>query len=163
SMQPNFAMAMMLAVLVSVPDSSIEVSAQSPNVAYDSNMGPTFYDVSFNYSDSKAYDAIEDVDFRNRVLRIFNDRGKTELTVRLKSGLYEERSNFGMETVKLSSIHYLPSHGSDRQYGVVLYSWFSAGGSSSTEGIAQVYEFLGHHLRLVQQLEWDEHFDSSKP
>lgn len=34
----------------------------------------------------------------------------------------------------------------------------SVGGSSSQEGIAQVFELSDSHLRVTQQIDWDLHF-----
>jgi hypothetical protein len=65
--------------------------------------------------------------------------------------------------VKLDSIYYLLSEDSHRQFAFVLYTWFSAGGSSNTDGVAQIYELREGRLKSVQQLEWDEHFDTNHP
>jgi hypothetical protein len=149
-------------ILVFTFFSGPELSAQSHSVPYDPDLGPTFYAVSLGYSYPTTYEHIEDVDFHNFTLRVFDERGKPEVKVKLKKGGYESRDKVRYETVKLDSIYYLPAEDSSRQYAVVLYTWFQAGGSSNTDGIAQVCELLEHHLKLIQQLGWDEHFDTNK-
>ena len=139
------------------------ISAQSRNVPYDPDFGPSFSEVSLNDSSPATYDRIEEVDFRNQTFRWSDKRGKSEIKVILKKGWYESRDSGGYETVKLDFIHYLPSEDATRQYAMVLYTWSFGSGSSNTDGIAQVFELFDHRLTLRQQLEWDEHFDTSKP
>jgi hypothetical protein len=139
------------------------IYAQSRGVPYDRSFGPTFYEINLNHSYPATYEQIEQVDFRNLTFEVFDERGKPEMKVKLKKGWYESRDNGGYETVKLDSIYYLPAEDANGQYAVVLYTWFYAGGSSNTYGIAQVFELLDHRLALKQQFEWDEHFDTTKP
>jgi hypothetical protein len=56
----------------------------------------------------------------------------------------------------------LPSEDSNSQFALVLYTWFSVGGSSNTDGAAQVFELKDHQLKIRQQFGWDEHFETDK-
>jgi hypothetical protein len=138
------------------------VSAQSHSVPYNRDLGPSLHVMSLNYSYPTSYERIEDVDFQNLTLQVFDEQGKPEAKLKLKNGSYEDRDNAGFETVKLDSIYYL-AEDSNRRYAAVLYAWSFGGGSSNDAGIAQVFELLDHRLTLKQQLEWDKHFDTSKP
>jgi hypothetical protein len=143
--------------------STFGVSAQSRSVPYEADLESTFYAESLNYSYPTTYEQIEDVDFKNLTVHVFDANGKPEMKVKLTKGSYESHENFGFETVTLDSVHPLPAKDSNSKYKVVFYTWFYGGGSSNKEGIAQVFELLEHRLTLKQQLDWDEHFDTSKP
>ncbi|HTD21844.1 MAG TPA: hypothetical protein VK738_04275 [Terriglobales bacterium] len=69
----------------------------------------------------------------------------------------------GFQSVHLNAIHYLPSENGDRQYAIVSYTLQGGYGSSTVEGIAQVFELTAHHLMTIEQLEWDNDFVTSKP
>jgi hypothetical protein len=150
-----------ICTLVLQPDTGIATPSQ--NVPYDPNLGPSFSEVSLNHLYTSEYERIDAVDFRNLAVHIYDDRGKPERKLNLKNGRYESRDNQGFETVKLDAIHYVPGEDPTRQYAVVLYTWFYGGGSSNTDGVAQVFELIDHRLTIKQQLQWDEHFDTGKP
>jgi hypothetical protein len=159
----HFALILSVGIFTLIFFSEPGLSAQSQRLPYDPDLGPSFYKVSLNYSYSKIYERIEDVDFRNLTMHVFDEHGKPEMKVELKKGKYENRDNVGYETVKLDSTYYLPSQDSNRMFALVLYTWFYGGGSSNTEGIAEVFELVENRLTLIQQLGWDEHFDTTKP
>jgi hypothetical protein len=134
---------------------TIGFCGQSRGVPYDPNFHSTFSETTPKESYPGIFENIQKVDFRNFSV--------PESDAKLKKGWFEHRDKAGYETVKLDSIHYLPSEDPDRQYVVVLYTTFFAGGSSSTEGIAAVFELFDHRLALKQQIDWDEHFETSHP
>jgi hypothetical protein len=139
-----------------------DLFAQSHAVPYDTD-GPTFEDLTLDVTFPGAYSRIEDVDFRNSILREFGDDGKLDWKGKLTNGAYEHREPGYYETVSLDEIHYLPVRDSGSRCALVLYTYFSAAGSSGQEGIAQVFQLMDRRLMLKQQIEWDEHFDPGQP
>jgi hypothetical protein len=64
----------------------------------------------------------------------------------------------------LDSIYYLNERpSSEGGSALALYSWFSAGGSSSQGGTAQVFTVSDGHLRSTQKIDWDTHFQAGQP
>jgi hypothetical protein len=140
-------------------------SAQSHKVPYTED-GFGFHSFSPIYLDYPGtYEHIKDVDFRNLSLHFSYDPKKLGPIARLKNGHYlkaDPKVDQCMDEVKLEETHYLPSSEPDRQYALGIYSWFTACGSSDTTGIAQVFELYDHRLKVVQQLDWDQHFDTKQ-
>jgi len=159
----SFATAMVLAsAFVLSAFSSAASVPQSRGVPYDKSFGPTFYQVILDYSYPGTYERMEAVNFRNLTLYVFDEGKKVQTQGKLGNGSYERKDNFGYESLKLDSVHYLPSEDLNSQFALVLYTWFSVGGSSSTDGVAQIYELKNHQLKLRQQFGWDEHFGTDK-
>jgi hypothetical protein len=131
--------------------------AHSHVAPYDT-YGPTFEDLTLDVTFPGAYNRIEDVDFRNSILREFGDDGKQDRKAQLTNGSHERREPGYYETDSLDEIHYLPARDSSSRCALVLYTHFFAAGSSGQEGIAQVFQLVGRRLTLKQQTEWDEHF-----
>ena len=136
---------------------------QSRAVQYDKGFGPSFYEMSLSHGYPGSYKQIESIDFRNMTLDIIGKDRNVEASAKLEGGNYEHKISGGLQNFKLDSIHYLPSAHSDRQFALLLWTVFSATGSSNTDGFAQVYELKGTQLELVQQIGWDEHFDTNGP
>lgn len=138
----------------------VPVLGQSRGVPYDGDPGPLFFESKLNSPYPGSYANIESVDFREHTLTILGKDKHVLSRARLKDGRYEHRHRTWYETVKLDSVYYLPAQNPDRQAALVLYTWFSVSGSSGTEGIAEVYALEAQQLKLVQQLSWDEHFET---
>jgi hypothetical protein len=84
------------------------------------------------------------------------------MVARLRNGRYEERANSCHQDIGLDEAHLLPSLAPSHQYSLALYTWIETCGSSSQTGIAQVFDLNGRRLRVAQQIDWDEHFDTSQ-
>jgi hypothetical protein len=134
-----------------------QLSAQSYSVPYDSPGGPTLHITSPSYAYPSNYQSIRQVDFRNLTLNIFFEKAN-RLRYRLKNGRCETDDHPGQTSVELRSIHNLSSEKGGRQHALVLYFIDSVGGSSSQDGVAQVFELSDEHLRVTQQIEWDLRF-----
>jgi len=132
-------------------------------VPYDPDFGPDFYEVLIDREYPGSYERIEAVDFRNLRLDIVDESRHVLIRAKLKNGRFDREKEGTWDNVKLDSIYYLPSEDSHRRFSIVLYTWFSASGSSNTDGVAQIYELQDGRLKTVQQLEWDEHFDTDRP
>jgi hypothetical protein len=137
--------------------------AQSRNVPYDGDLGFSFSQVAVDFRFPDSYKRMESVDFGNLAFRLFDDNKRVQMKVQLTRGVYEEKSTAGYENIKLDSVHLSQTVSSNQQYALVVYKWTYAGGSSNTESVAQLYKLEDQHLKLIQQLNWDEHFDTKKP
>ncbi len=138
------------------------VSAQSQKVPYGED-GFSFHSFSPIYAEYPGtFERIADVDFKNLALRFSHVPQETGSVANLRNGRYEKR-NSCMEDVKLEATHVLWSPKADRHYALAIYSWFEACGSSGTTGIAQIFELHNQRLKVVQQLDWDQHFDTKQP
>jgi hypothetical protein len=126
-------------------------TSQVPYAPDSDGPGPTFTTENISLSYPGSYSSIRKVDFRNL-------NGKPAGSFSLKNGNYkddEPGSHFSMD---LDSIHYL-STGS----ALVLYSWFDAGGSSSQGRTAELFTVSRGHLRSVQTINWNTHFQAGQP
>jgi len=145
----------------------VAVFSQTSRVPYapgTDGPGPTFTNDTTGLSYPGSYSSIRNVDFRN-----FNfpasDRAPTPAgSFSLKNGHYKVDEGYVHFSMDLDSVHYLsastPSKG---DFALVLFSWFAAGGSSSQGGTAQVFTVSKAHLRSVQKIGWDTHFQAGQP
>ena len=68
-----------------------------------------------------------------------------------------------MDEATLEEVDYLPVTGSsDPEYALVVFHWISVAGDSSTDGFAQVFWLADRALRVIQQLRWNEQFDTKE-
>ena len=130
----------------------------------DYGPGPSFHNLSTARAYSGTHRSIHEIDFRNLAIYVFDENGKSQWHFKLENGKREIQSRTEIDTMTLDSLHYLPSSGEPKgEYALVLFDWFAASGSSGSTGIAQVFEVLDHRLKVVQQVDWDQHFDSGAP
>jgi hypothetical protein len=125
--------------------------SQTSHVPYASGSdgpGPTFTNETITDALPGKYSSIHKVDFRN--------------LKPLKNGRYQEHEDDVEYSEELDNIYYLGSGRSSDQAALVLYSWFSAGGSSSQGGIARVFEVVDGTLRSTQKISWDTHFQAGR-
>jgi hypothetical protein len=132
-------------------------SSAAAQSGQSSSASSTFDEISVAYTYSGSYPTIRDVDFANLTWHYFDTNGKATFAARLKNGKFDRKSKLFFDSVSLDSVHFLPSVGAE-EYAVGLYDWFSAAGSSSESGIAQVFELHNHRLKVVQQSDWDQHY-----
>lgn len=131
--------------------------AQKSTVPYAEFAEPTIEDTAVRYTYPDSYPSIRAVNFRNRQLQVLGQ------AVRLRNGESKwVEKGLSHNEVSLDEIFYLTQpNASGTQYALLIFTWFSAGGSSSQEGIAQVVELSDHRLQTIQELQWDQHFDTS--
>lgn len=140
----------------------VALSSQTHGVPYDRDFGPGFYELTLDSPYPGSYESIAAVNFHDHTVTIFGEDKQVLSKAKLRNGWYEHRGKTAYETVKLDSVHDLPSQDARRQFALVLYTWFAASGSSNTDGVAEVYALEDHQLKLVQQFSWDEHFETDK-
>ena len=141
--------------------------SQKSQVLYAPNSdgaGPSFTIENASLSYRGSYSSIRKVDFRNFTLPLFDQDEKSTGRLSLNNGHYkhdEANAHFSMD---LDSIYYLSTFPSSKGgSALVLYSWFSAGGSSSQGGTARVFTVLDGRLQSVQKIDWDTHFQAGQP
>jgi len=127
--------------------------------------GPTFTSEDASFSFSGSYSSIRKVDFRNLKFPVFDAGGKRVGSTSFKNGRYHDSDPESNYSEELDSIFYLDGSSSSSKGGsaLVLYSWFDVGGSSSQGGTAQVFTVSDGHLRSVQRIGWDTHFQAGQP
>ena len=89
----------------------------------------------------------------------FGDDGKPAGSVSLSNAHYrhDEPDHLSMD---LESVYYLDrSRSLNEEFALLLFSWFAVGGTSSQGGIAQVFTLSNGHLRVIQEMGWDTHFE----
>lgn len=144
-------MAVILAIALLVL-SQATLSSQTSSVPYAPNSdgpGPTFSSKTVLHSFRGAYSFIHTVDFRN--------------LKPLRNGRYRHDEESDHYSEELDNVYYLGDPKSGGQAALVLYSWFSVGGSSSQGGVAKVFRIIRGTLRSTQQIAWDTHFDAGQP
>jgi hypothetical protein len=148
------------------PNADLFVQARA--VSNDFDIATGFDETALNYSYTGSYDRIEDVDFRNLTMYLFEDDEKPEAEYALRDGQYDSRRDpdyhdVGIYTVSLDDVHRLLGEEPDRRYAIAVYTWLGVGGSSSQDGVVQVFELFQHRLTLRQQLRWDNQVETTKP
>jgi len=115
--------------------------------------------VMFSYPG--RFRALHRVNFRDLPLFVSSGGPAEPYVLPLHKGRYEYRGGFaeGFESVELEKVNYLGKDAeTNDEFALVLYSHTVAGGSSNTNGIANVVERSSGALRVIQQIGWDEHF-----
>lgn len=140
---------------------SLCLFAQSPSVPYAQFFGPDFDNVHLDHPYPGVYLSIRKVDFRNMRLIVFDQTGKTDTVLLFKNGIHKSKTKSEVDEAKLGDVAYLTSEGAaNPEYALVIFHWMSVAGAADTDGYAQVFELTGHALRVVQQLRWNEQFET---
>ena len=128
--------------------------SQVPYATYGDGTGPTFTSENASLSLPGSYTSIRKVNFRKltAIASVKNRHVKDSDP----DDHYSERSG---------SVFYLDGSSSSSTGGsaLVLSYWSDAGGSSSQAEIAQVFTVSDGHLRSVQSIRWDTHFQTDQP
>ena len=131
---------------------------QSSQVPYFG--GPGYTSKQVVYPCPGTFSSIRKVDFRNFRFLSFDPIESFSL----KNGHYKHDALGDHQSVDLDSIHNLgKSSASNGDSVLVLLSWFAGGGSSSQGGNAQVFALSDGHLRVIQEMSWDTHFQAGQP
>lgn len=129
------------------------VFGQGSSVPYASNSdgpGPTFVNEIATSSFNGKYSSIRKVDFRN--------------LKPLKNGRYKEDEGGVHYSEQLEEVYYLTGSATvSAQAALVLYSWFSVGGSSSQGRRALIFNLANGRLWSTQEIRWDTHFQAGQP
>ena len=133
--------------------------SQVPYAPNSDGPGPTFTSENISLSYEGTYSSIRKVDFRNLRSPIFDVDGKPAGKISFKNGRYKSNDPGDHYSVGLESVYYL----SNGVSALALYSWSDAGGSSSQGGTARVFTLSDGHLRSVQKIDWDTHFQAGQP
>jgi len=142
---------------------SFFLSAQAPSVPYAQFFGPDFDNVRVEYSYPRPYQSMRKVDFRNLKLVVFDQTGRQEAVLLLKDGSRKWKEKGDVDEAKIEEVDYLtPPGASAPEYALVVLHWISVAGDSSTDGFAQVFQMADHTLRVIQQLRWNEQFDTKE-
>jgi hypothetical protein len=138
--------------------------SQTSPVPYAEEMGPSFTSSDADLSFPGHYASIQKVDFRKLKSPTQDAEGKSPRKISFKNLFHKNGDTDDHFSEALDAIHYLGGlSSSDGDSALVLYYWSDAGGSSSQGGRARVFTGSGGHLRLVQTLDWDTHFETSQP
>lgn len=141
----------------------VRVSAQSPSVPYAQFFGPDLDNVRVDYLYSGVHQSIQKVDFRNMRLVVFDKTGKTDTVLQFKNGSRKWKDKGEINEANLEEVDYLTRVGaSEPEYALVVFHWISVAGGTDTDGFAQVFRLANHQLRVIQQLRWNEQFETKE-
>ena len=131
-------------------------SAQQSPVPYADADGPTFAAHPDADTWPGSYQSIRSADFRNlRLPRVLAG----DEAMRLRNGHYEHNEPFDQSSVDLDSVRYLTAEG----FALVVYSWFAAGGSSSSGDYAALFKVSNGRLQSLQSISWSTHSAGPRP
>ena len=134
--------------------------AQTPSVPYAQFFGPDFDNVHVDHAYPTAAQSIQKVDFRNMRLVVFDQSGRIDTVLTFKNGSRKwKEKNGDVNEAKIEKVDYL-TPGDD--YALVQFYWVSISGSSDDDGYAQVFRLANHALRVIQQLRWNEQFETKE-
>jgi hypothetical protein len=108
------------------------------------------------------YSQFKKINFENFVLHTFDDKNRHDICGKLHDGLWkdEDKNHLSMESLTWNDEYPLSSGNSSIQYVLVLFDYFGVGGSSESDGYAQVWSLQDKKLRIVQQIQFNTHFSS---
>ena len=111
------------------------------------------------------YLQFQDVDFKNFVLHTFDEKNRRETCGQLHQGQWEDREKFGagMTSLTWEQAYPLSPESSSAQYMLSDFTYFGVGGSSESDGYAQVWRLQDKKLTIVQQIQFNTHFNGEGP
>jgi hypothetical protein len=112
---------------------------------------PSFYTVEPGYEYSRAFEAINQVDFRNFDVNIFDPSGHSEAKVRLKDGVFKSKGPNGI-WVALHGVWYFDFDDRRPHFALINLSWVSSGKEEINRGVLQLFRIDNNHPKLVQQI-----------
>ena len=137
--------------------------AQAPSVPYAEFFGPDFDNVHVQRSYPHVFASIRKVDFRNMRLTVFGRTGSPETVLPFKDGSRRWKEKGEVDEAKIEQVDYLtPAGAPEPEFALVIFHWVSIAEASDTDGFAQVFRFAGHELSAVQQLRWNEQFETKE-
>jgi hypothetical protein len=146
---------------VAIVTIALRLAAQSPPVPYAQFFGPDFDNLRLDHSYPRFYQSIRRVDFRNMKLVAFDAAGRPDAVLQLKDGSRKWSEKSDVNEARLEEVAYLtPSDASGPEYALLMFHWISIAASSDSDGFAQVFRLSAHSLRVVQQLRWNEQFET---
>jgi len=129
-------------------------------VPYAQFFGPDFDNVHVNRAYPSNAQSIQKVDFLNMRLIVFDQAGKSDTVLPFRNGTRQwKEKNGDANEAKIEEVDYLTPAD---EYALVVFHWLSIAGGSDTDGYAQVFRLTGHDLRVIQQLRWNEQFDTKE-
>jgi len=134
--------------------------SQAPTVPYAQFFGPDFDNVHVDHGYPNTALSIQKVDFRNMRLIVFDQSGKTDTVLPFKNGSRKWKEKNGeADEAKIEEVDYLTPAD---EYALVIFHWLSIAEASNTDGYAQVFRLANHELRVIQQLRWNEQFETKE-
>jgi hypothetical protein len=127
--------------------------------------GPDYSVTQPNFVYGGEYTQFHDVDLKNFVLHSFDEKNRHEVCGQLHKGRWGDREKFGagMESLTWRHTYALSSGSQTSQYAMVYFDYFGVGGSSDSDGYAQVWQLQDKKLTVVQQIQFNTHFDGPRP
>jgi hypothetical protein len=96
-----------------------------------------------------ATKSLRHLDFRNFQFHIFDEDGTSELTAKLRNGIYESKWTVqnGANWLRLDWVRFV---GEDSEFAIVSLSWVTTGASASDFGVVQVFTLREGHPVVLQ-------------
>jgi hypothetical protein len=132
---------------------------QTSQIPYAPDNGPLFSNDQISHLYPGSFSSIRRVNFRNFRYLSFDEAGNPTEDFSLRNGHYQHDEPLDRQSIDLDSIRYLGGSSS----ALILLSYFAAAGSSSQGGMAKVFTVSDGHLRIVQAIVWDTHFQAGQP
>ena len=148
-----------LAVISMIPGALAQTS-DVPYAPFSDAPGPTFKSKAVLVTYPGRFSSLRAIDFRNFRFLDSDDAGKISAGLALKNGHFRSNDRFDHYSVDLDSVYYLPGSAVSGGSALVVLSWFEAAGSSSSGAYAEVFTLTAKRLRLIQEIDWDTHFDA---
>ncbi len=113
-----------------------------------------------NFTYRGEYPPSRKLDFGNFVLHTFDGKNQHALCGKLHGGLWEEtdKDHVGMESLTWQNAYSLSSENPSIRYVLAFFTYFGVGGSSESDGYAQVWRWQGGKLTIIQQIQFNTHF-----
>jgi hypothetical protein len=134
----------------------------SPSPGDGRGVAPSFLFFSPHRSLEETTLGIAAIDFRNRAYRLPGDgEGAAPAEIPLQDGRYAKSGEGApSETVEISEIRYYPAGSVPAQLAIVFLTRVRAGGSSSCDGIVQLFGVSEGHLMMHHQVTYNCHGES---
>src|SRR5215472_6245629 len=129
----------------------VSVFASAQNPVQHSEPEPTFEAVTPDHVYATTAKSLKRLDFLNLQFHVFDEHGKSLLTAKLRDGEYKSKWELenGYAWLGLDWVRFV---GEESKFAIASLSWVTAGGSSSSSGVVQVFTLREGHPVVVQQI-----------
>jgi hypothetical protein len=119
--------------------------------------GPPTFEVTFpNYPYPQTLASMLEFDTKNAPLALFDSAGKPVTTARLQNGVFEDRQKDGGYTnIRFTDYQYFEYFKEQPNHALASISWSTAGASTTSVGMIQIFEVRDGHPVVTQQIRYN--------
>jgi hypothetical protein len=136
------------------------VQVVNPQPYYGESGEPDYSITQPNFTYRAEYERLQDINYKDFVLHTFDKKNRHSICGQLHAGYWEEieEGHAGMSSLRWERAYPLSTKDPTAQFALVYLSYFGVGGSSESDGYAQIWRLEDKKLTVVQQIQFNTHF-----